>query len=72
MYESHTPICKFSIEKWASSDWAYRYCFDEYHDDGNGLCKDLEDKKAKCEKIWTERIKKFLTERSKELCILYI
>lgn len=59
-YEACTPICRFEIEKWASGDWAYRYCFDEYYDDGMSSCRDLEDGKAICEKIWTERIKKCL------------
>lgn len=62
-YKSHTPICRFKIEKWASGDWAYRYCFDEYHDDGGNMCEDLNDGKAKCEKIWTERLRKCLIER---------
>jgi len=62
-YKSYTAICEFKIEKWASGDWAYRYCFDEYHDDGSGMCEDLNDGKAKCEKIWTERLKKCLIER---------
>lgn len=62
LYEAHTAICKFDIEKWASGDWAYRYCFDEYYDDGGGPCKSLEDGKAKCEKIWIDRLKKCLVE----------
>ena len=62
-YEANTPICSFGIEKWASGDWAYGYCFDEYYDDGNGLCMDLKDGKTICEKIWMERIKKCLIEK---------
>jgi len=62
-YEAHTAISVFVIEKWASGDWACRHCFDEYYDDGGGLCKDLEDGKAICEKIWAERIKKCLIEK---------
>jgi len=62
-YEANTPICKFEIEQWASGDWAYRYCFDEYYDDGMYSCKNLKDGKAKCRKIWTKRIKECLIEK---------
>jgi len=64
-YRAYTPICSFVIEKWASGDWAYRYCFTEYYDDGGGMCKDLEDGKTKCGKIWTERIKKCLIKKER-------
>jgi hypothetical protein len=63
VYESCTPVCCFEIIKYLSGDWSYKYCFSEYYDDGGSLCKDLEDGKAKCEKIWTERIKKCLIEK---------
>ncbi len=63
LHESRTSISRFSVEKWISGNWAYSYCFDEYYDDGSGMCKDPEDGKAKCEKIWTERLKKCLIEK---------
>jgi hypothetical protein len=60
LYESNTPICRFSVEKWQSGDWAYSFCFDEYYDDGGGMCESLEDGKAICEKIWEDKLKKCL------------
>ena len=62
VHESSTPICDFVIQKMKSGNWYYNFCFDEYHDDGGGVCEDLEDGKTICEKIWTERIKKCLIE----------
>ena len=59
-YESTTPICAFEIKKMISGGWYYDFCFDEYYDDGMGTCKDLEDGKAICEKIWEDKLKKCL------------
>ena len=65
-HEAHTAFCSFKVEQWASGDWAYRYCFDEYYDEGRGGCKNLEDGKAKCEKIWIDKLKKCLIEATIE------
>lgn len=62
LYESSTPISTFDIQKMQSGDWYYRFCFDEYYDDGGGLCEGLEDGKKICEKIWGNRLKKCLVE----------
>jgi len=65
-HQSNTPIGHFSIEKMKSEDWYYHFCFAEYHDEGGGGCKDLEDGKDMCEKIWEGRLKKCLIKEKEE------
>ncbi|KKM89360.1 hypothetical protein LCGC14_1249500 [marine sediment metagenome] len=59
-HEALTPIAGFRVEQWQSGDWAYHFCFDEYYDDGGGMCESLEDGKSICEKIWEDKLKKCL------------
>jgi hypothetical protein len=64
LHEAFTPIAVFEIEQWASGDWAYSWCFCEYYDQGGDLCESLEDGKAKCEKIWVEKLEKCLIKEN--------
>lgn len=65
LHEAKSPVCTFGIQKMKSEDWFYHFCFDEYYDDGGGSCENLEDGKAKCEKIWVDKLKKCLITKGK-------
>ncbi len=63
IHESSTPIGTFDVQKMQSGDWYYRFCFDEYYDDGSGSCENLSDGKNICEKIWENKLKQCLIKK---------
>lgn len=50
----------YAVEQRENGSWFWRYCWDEYYDEGHHDCESLEDGQQKAEAHFQERVKEFL------------
>lgn len=61
--ESHaagTPFGSYTVEKFEGR-WKWRVCFDEYYDETEGECDDLDEGKRLAQSHWDERVQPIMS-----------
>ena len=64
--ESHqagTPFGSYSVEK-SGGRWKWGYCFDEYYDEAESECDDLDAGKRAAQEHWDGRVQPILSRRT--------
>ena len=54
-FTADTVFCSFHVQR-VDDAWEWRYCIDEYHDEGSEQCESLEDGKQKAEAFYMKRL----------------
>jgi hypothetical protein len=51
----------YSVRRWTKDEpWQWRYCFDEYYDEGDEQCDSLADGKRKAQAEWDGRVQEIV------------
>lgn len=54
-YQATTPFGSYHVNR-CEGEWLWRYCFDEYYDEDEASCNDLQSGKNAAQAHWDERV----------------
>ena len=54
-HTASTPFGSYTVER-SRGRWKWKYCFDEYYDEDEASCRDLDEGKAAAQAHWNERV----------------